>query len=384
MLLAQAFAGSVAEPAIASAPGVEPRVVGGRAAGEGEAPWTVSIGWSLTRASDSDLQRHFCGGTLVSPLVVATAAHCVSEHPPTDLQVVTGTRDLAAGGGTDFNVPTVEVHPGFRPAAFVNDVALLRLSSPAAGPELHLDTPGSSALWAPMSTASLAGWGQPSENGSASGDLMVAELPVLRDRACARAYGSGCRANSMLCAGRISGGVDSCQGDSGGPLVFGNGSSLIGIVSWGRGCARPGVPGVYTRVGGPALASWLRRRIDALSGFADVTAPNTSIRQTHVRPGTHRPWIRFSAPGDAGVRFQCRFDRGPYRPCDSPARPQRPLRAGRHFLQVLATDAAGNREPRAARRSFRVLERQRRQNDDGATPRPPRRNSSRARGSSRR
>ncbi|KAJ4432547.1 hypothetical protein ANN_21170 [Periplaneta americana] len=121
---------------------------------------------------------------------------------------------------------------------------------------------GSSVQAIPLETGSVSagtsavvsGWGTTSEGGSASTTLRQVAVPIVSDSSCNSAYSSyGGITARMICAGYTSGGKDACQGDSGGPLVA-NGK-LIGIVSWGAGCARPNYPGVYTKVS--ALRSWI-------------------------------------------------------------------------------------------------------------------------------
>lgn len=84
--------------------------------------------------------------------------------------------------------------------------------------------------------------------GEQSDHLMKVGVPITTDEECSTAYGESYKPEGMVCAGVPEGGKDSCQGDSGGPMVVEN--KLVGVVSWGEGCARPGKPGVYARVGG--------------------------------------------------------------------------------------------------------------------------------------
>jgi secreted trypsin-like serine protease len=91
----------------------------------------------------------------------------------------------------------------------------------------------------------VLGWGRTADGGARSQSLRSAQVPVVSDSSCSTSY-SNYDAKSMVCAGYPDGGVDACQGDSGGPLVVGD--TLIGIVSWGEGCAEAGKPGVYARV----------------------------------------------------------------------------------------------------------------------------------------
>ena len=91
-----------------------------------------------------------------------------------------------------------------------------------------------------------------------SDDLRAAQVPIIADSACGSGsvYGGRFDPSTMVCAGYLSGGVDACQGDSGGPLqslLAAGGFRLVGITSWGEGCAQPNAPGVYTRVAGPVI-----------------------------------------------------------------------------------------------------------------------------------
>ena len=92
------------------------------------------------------------------------------------------------------------------------------------------------------------GWGATSSGGWGSTYLLEVDVPI--DNSCGN-YSNWEITNNMVCAGDNNGGEDSCQGDSGGPLIMTNGDGeyeLIGIVSWGYGCAEAGYPGVYSRI----------------------------------------------------------------------------------------------------------------------------------------
>ncbi|MFS4094640.1 serine protease [Streptomyces sp. AF1A] len=230
-------------------------VVGGFPIDVSQAPWTVALSsrdrFGGTRAGQ------FCGGVAVARITVLTAAHCLTEDvlgaPPErvpDLKVIAGRTDLLSSQGHEIAVRGVRVNPGFDPATNSGDFAVVTLAEPLprnavigmAGPGDPAYTPGSDAL--------VSGWGDLDGGGAYARGLHAARLHVLSDKQCARAYPGGpdgaYRAATMLCAGEAAGGPDACQGDSGGPLVAGG--RLVGLVSWGSGCGRPGSPGVYTRV----------------------------------------------------------------------------------------------------------------------------------------
>lgn len=96
----------------------------------------------------------------------------------------------------------------------------------------------------------VAGWGATSEGGSGPDAPLRVAVPIVSHSQCNTWYGAGSITNDMICAGLQEGGKDSCQGDSGGPLFYisGNQATLVGVVSWGIGCAREDQPGVYAEV----------------------------------------------------------------------------------------------------------------------------------------
>ncbi|KAH8300356.1 hypothetical protein KR044_013366, partial [Drosophila immigrans] len=156
----------------------------------------------------------------------------------------------------------VFVHPNYSTSNFDSDIALIRFNEPVRlGIDMHpvcLPTPSETFAG---QTAVVTGWGALSEGGPVSDTLQEVEVPVLSQQECRDSnYGSSKITDNMICAGYVEeGGKDSCQGDSGGPMhVIGSGQNyqLAGIVSWGEGCAQPGSPGVYTRVGN--FNEWIR------------------------------------------------------------------------------------------------------------------------------
>lgn len=248
-----------------------PTIVGGEDAVEGEFPWQAA----LLQASDGDWWG--CGGSLISPTWIATAAHCVTVgpfvFPSSALNVAVGRLDVNdSSQGQRIAVAEVIVHPDWNPLTFDSDVALLRLTEPAVLTDtvqpIALATPADAGLIADGQLATVTGWGALEEGGTAVPPvLQKVSVPLVAQAACEFAYSTvGLEVtDNMLCAGLIQGGKDSCQGDSGGPLVVSDGSSgykLAGIVSWGEGCARPGLPGVYARV--TNFADWIGLQRDTL------------------------------------------------------------------------------------------------------------------------
>jgi secreted trypsin-like serine protease len=226
-------------------------IVGGEPADTADSPWAVA----LTTPSG----QLFCGGALVAPDRVVTAAHCTrertvvgtaAERRPSQVRVVVGRTDLRGDAGESVPVSAVRVHPGFRAATSGDDVAVLVLARPVTARPVPLVEEGDTASYAPGTPASVLGWGRTAEGAPPSPVLREVVVPVLADDEC-RAEAGSYRADVMTCAGYPEGGRDACEGDSGGPMVVGG--RLAGVVSWGTGCARAGKPGVYTR-----LASYRR------------------------------------------------------------------------------------------------------------------------------
>jgi len=176
---------------------------------------------------------------------VATAAHCATAMGKAAIRVVAGRQDEQSTEGIVAKVSSVWVAPGFSNPERGDDVAVLKLDR--AVPYRQVDLPGGNddALYAEGTEATVLGWGRTAEGGARSEILRKATVPVVSDASCSASY-SAYDAKSMVCAGYPEGGTDACQGDSGGPLVVGD--TLIGVVSWGEGCAQPGKPGVYARV----------------------------------------------------------------------------------------------------------------------------------------
>lgn len=239
LVAAALLATQAATPAAgqAAAGGVEPRVVGGERASITEYPWTVY----LTSASGFQ----FCGGSLVAANKVLTAAHCTTGSDPASVKVVAGREDKQAQDGVVAGVTKIWVHPDYTGVDSGEDVSVLTLDQELTYATLPLASPENTALYGAGTEATVLGWGATSEGGPASQFLLKATVPVTSDEYCTGAY-TQYDPTSMVCAGYEEGNIDTCQGDSGGPMVAGG--KLIGITSWGEGCARPGKPGVYVRV----------------------------------------------------------------------------------------------------------------------------------------
>jgi trypsin len=232
----------IAGTATAAADDVTPMIIGGEETTIEENPFAVAL------TTPDGFQ--FCGGTIVAPNKVLTAAHCTEGSSPADIQVVAGRTALSAGGGTTAGVTDIWIHPSWNSSALQNDASVLTLDASLTEAPLPIAGPDDGALYAEGATSTVLGWGT-TESGSTSDTLRKVDVPVVSDAACTGSYADQYDAASMVCAGLPEGGKDSCQGDSGGPLVgvTADGTrKLIGIVSWGQGCAEPNFYGVYGRV----------------------------------------------------------------------------------------------------------------------------------------
>ena len=279
-MLAALIACACAGPASAAAQPSKLRVVGGADA----RAWPAQ-GLMTLRAFGSVVT---CGGTLVSARWFLTAGHCVTFEgrdvdkprlvpPATAFTVTLGKPDLGLRTpADDYRVVDVQRHPGFGYAGdfAAYDLALLHLELPAAAAQEPLGIAPASepALWAPGTGAVVLGWGRLCAGCPGAQRLQEATIPIVPDGACAAAYGGGFDRALMLCAGAATTGA--CAGDSGGPLMVGRLGEpvLVGTVTGGRGdCTSPGYPGVFARVGAPALNNWIRAIVPT-AGISAVPA----------------------------------------------------------------------------------------------------------------
>merc|ERR1711936_905533 len=205
------------------------RIVGGEEATDGEFPWQVSL-----RSVGALGATHFCGGSIIDKDWIMTAGHCCAGQLPLTMHVVAGGIKL---NNLENDVCLLKLKESLEWTEFVQPIAL-----PEAGQVTEAGT-----------DRVITGWGTLTEGGFGLPNVLhKVTVPVVSDEDCNAAYSASgyTVADSMICAGLEEGGKDSCQGDSGGPMITGEAGSemVVGVVSWGIGCARKGYPGVYTEV----------------------------------------------------------------------------------------------------------------------------------------
>jgi len=235
-------------------PDTSTSIVGGKDVIPYSWPWQVL----LVSKSNGRLE---CGGSVISPQWVITAAHCVSGSNANRYQVRLGVFNQAKKdepGAQTFDISEIHVHPNFNYAKAIFDIALLKLTSPVTYSDhispVCLPSALQESLPVVNTTVFVIGWGDTKEKGGKESDtLQQVGIPLQSSQKCKASYGGKFYEETQFCAGTDQGGHDHCYGDSGGPIVFqdaANGGTWkqIGIVSWAKGCARPKYYGVNSKV----------------------------------------------------------------------------------------------------------------------------------------
>jgi trypsin len=273
MAAAGALAAAVGTTAMGAPPNLRPmpRIVGGAAVPVGAFPFVAALQqWQGTG------YLTICGGTLIDASRILTAAHCVDQWLAGAAaagreRLVIGRTDMTGTDGEIRYPAAIRIDPSWDSATESDDVALITLDAPVPGVVVPaMPGSGDHSHEQPGVGALAMGWGSTQAAGPSDfspgvypDDLRQVQLPVLGDSQCKAVldgvHNPAVYPKVMLCAGG-DGRHDACTGDSGGPLltpIAAGRWELVGITSWGNGCAVPGVPGVFTRLSSPEIHDFL-------------------------------------------------------------------------------------------------------------------------------
>ncbi|MCF1647994.1 trypsin-like serine protease [Streptomyces indiaensis] len=310
---------------------IDPKVIGGNETTISTAPWMAQLLYFDDRgtASTGDDIGFFCGGAVVAPTKILTAAHCVKGYNwKANGAVVTGTSQLPSDNGTDLHGGTATAvwrqwnHPSYSATTIDNDIAVLTLDTAVKATPIRMTTSGDTTSYKAGTSAKLYGWGRTSSTSDdISETLKTATLPMQSDTTCSGAYGSDFVKGHMVCAGKPATGSDAgtvsaCNGDSGGPLVVNN--RIVGVVSWGvTDCVAKGAYSVFSKVSTYVGAAYPRVDDANLSGDskADLWVRNASTKTGYSKDSTGTSFAARQSWGNwdgVNVVLQTDLDRDGY------------------------------------------------------------------------
>ncbi|KAH8325938.1 hypothetical protein KR067_010469, partial [Drosophila pandora] len=223
-----------------SAGWLQGRIVGGYSVDISLVPWQASV--------QIDGKQE-CGGVIYSKDIIVTAAHCLKRKLVSSVSVRVGSADIDKGGHV-VPVSKIILHEHYNEFTATNDIAVLHLKSSLLMGEDIRTIPLADKPPSPGAPALVSGWGLMGSNLPKSDELLATDVHIVDHQQCNKAY-NGELNETMICATAF--GKDACTFDSGGPLI--SDGKLVGIVSFGEGCAKPHFPGVYANVA--ELKPWI-------------------------------------------------------------------------------------------------------------------------------
>ncbi|ALC38837.1 CG31954 [Drosophila busckii] len=233
-------------------PRLDGRIVGGQRINITDAPHQISLQTS----------SHICGGSLISEKWILTAAHCTYGKTADRMRVRLGSSETSRLGQL-LRVSKIVQHENFNYTNVDYDFSLLQLQKPIEfdATKRAVKLPTSGETFEDGEPCFVSGWGNTQSLLESRDWLRQVQVPLVNQQLCGEKYKQyGGVTERMICAGYLEeGGKDACQGDSGGPMVNEAGV-LVGVVSWGYGCAKPQYPGVYARVA--QARDWIKQHTD--------------------------------------------------------------------------------------------------------------------------
>ncbi|MDW1498226.1 serine protease [Vibrio sp. YT-19(2023)] len=245
---------------------VPTRIIGGEPANTSD--WKFIA--SLVRKGQPTSIGHFCGGSFLGGKYVLTAAHCVEGLNADDIDIVLGLYDQNNESQSQrIAVNNIYSHNEYNSNTTNNDIALIELEHNIDSATIDLATPELLDSVRVGDKLHVAGWGNTSTTDRIYPTvLQQVDLEYVDRATCQNLPGNYSNvSDDGICAGYYWGGKDSCQGDSGGPLIVDdNGiNKLLGVVSWGDGCAQPNAYGVYANVAHFQHNGWIDSHRNTIS-----------------------------------------------------------------------------------------------------------------------